>query len=132
MFDFELPPFNDGVCRDEDPDVFHQTGTGGAAAAKRICEGCPRMLECRAWILGLEARLGEKQSGVWGGLAANARPKPKRVFCRSGRHVYDGSDVKGCPECRRESEAARVRDRGPGVVRAAYSWMDEVDAPWAS
>ncbi|WP_081007993.1 WhiB family transcriptional regulator [Mycobacteroides immunogenum] len=139
MIDFEPPPFRDGICRETDPDLFHQIDRGGVEAAKRVCRGCPRMLECRDWILDLEARLGERQSGVWGGLAARARPKPKKVFCGSGLHRIDESwDFENgrCSACRSEAQrrldAEKIAARRSARLADSYSWMDEVDAPWAS
>ncbi|MFM9694533.1 WhiB family transcriptional regulator [Streptomyces europaeiscabiei] len=51
----------------EAPDAWHSDRTTGEAA-ERLCEGCPALLECRAYGLS-DSRL----SGVWGGLTEAER-----------------------------------------------------------
>lgn len=142
-----LPPFSDGLCREIDPIVFFPDNRSGVAAAQKACSLCPRKSECRAWVIELETRLGERQSGVWGGLAAAARPNPKPVLCKSRRHRRDefgeitASGDWRCKACREEAQArsdakkiaarSAARKQAP-VESGGYSWMDEVDAPWAS
>lgn len=60
-----------------DPDLwFPEKGrTEVARAAKRVCQHCPVLDECRTWALA-HPQLAEH--GVWGGLT----PKERRAFDR--------------------------------------------------
>lgn len=140
------PPFSDGACRNVDPDVFFPSNGNAVITPRRICGACPRLVECRDWILGLEKRLGERQAGVWASMSERERPKPKPVLCRSGRHrIEDHGEITAagvwrCGACRSEaqarSDAKKVAARSAASKQSrqesGYSWMDEVDAPWAS
>ena len=64
-----------GACREADSRIFfHPAGERGEArekreqAAKRVCAGCPVLLDCRRYAL--EA---EEPYGVWGGLSEDER-----------------------------------------------------------
>lgn len=58
----------DAACSHVDPELFYPEKGGSAAAAKRICEGCPVRAECLVWAL----ERGER-FGVWGGLSERER-----------------------------------------------------------
>jgi WhiB family redox-sensing transcriptional regulator len=64
---------DNAACKDEDPEKFFPSGTGvkgqrQAAAAERICRGCPVRVECQA-----QKRSTGSTSGVWGGRGAVRR-----------------------------------------------------------
>jgi len=73
------------ACRGRDPELFfpvhRKRGSAGyrAAAAKRICAGCPVSGECLGWAI----RHGEDW-GIWGGLNELER-RQLRVHLRSIR-----------------------------------------------
>lgn len=64
-----------GACRDHDPAIFfHPDGERGRArasrerAAKRVCERCPVLWQCRR-----QALATQEPYGVWGGLTERER-----------------------------------------------------------
>jgi WhiB family transcriptional regulator, redox-sensing transcriptional regulator len=61
----------EGACR-EHPEIswFPEQGDTGIAA-KRICQGCFVVKECREWSLAQ----GSELQGIWGGLDARGRRK---------------------------------------------------------
>ncbi len=67
----------EGACRTLDTEMFfHPDGERGpsrrnrAAEAKRICAGCPVMMECR-----IHSFRAKEPYGVWGGLTEEERRK---------------------------------------------------------
>lgn len=55
--------FTGGVCLTHpDPDLWHSENDDDLLEAKRVCRTCPIMMECRAYAIRNEERLG-----VWGG-----------------------------------------------------------------
>lgn len=52
----------------DDPDLFFRGDDTSVAAAKEICEGCPFLMECRAWAVG-----NVDEYGVWGGTTRTER-----------------------------------------------------------
>jgi WhiB family redox-sensing transcriptional regulator len=64
-----------GACREADPTLFfHPENERGparrkrAATAKRVCDGCPVLSECREHALA-----SQEPYGVWGGLSEEDR-----------------------------------------------------------
>ncbi|MEU5660144.1 WhiB family transcriptional regulator [Streptomyces sp. NPDC047737] len=51
------------ACRDEDPELFFPTTAEDREKAKRVCAGCPVVLQCRDLAANFQA-----PSGVWGGI----------------------------------------------------------------
>jgi WhiB family transcriptional regulator, redox-sensing transcriptional regulator len=60
-------------CAYVDPDLWypHEKGDPGIQA-KRICRRCPVKIECLAYALD-----NDERHGIWGGLSAQERAKPK-------------------------------------------------------
>lgn len=63
------------ICRDEDPDLFFETGTSGPALlqiaeAKTVCRRCPTVQGCLEWAL---ANPRATEWGTWGGKSADER-----------------------------------------------------------
>ncbi|MGW5610955.1 WhiB family transcriptional regulator [Streptomyces sp. NPDC003753] len=61
------------ACRFEDPELFFPVSDDGLSLlqverARRVCDRCPVLRECRGWAL----RYGETD-GVWGGLTPGQR-----------------------------------------------------------
>ncbi|MFF5778189.1 WhiB family transcriptional regulator [Streptomyces virginiae] len=62
-----------GLCRQEDPELFDTRGRSGsrllarAATAKAICARCPVVEACLSWALSMEGNdtLGWRH-GIWG------------------------------------------------------------------
>lgn len=72
-----------GVCREEDPELFWPIGNSGPALeqlaeAVAVCRVCPVMQECRDWSLATDQR-----HGVWGGLGEDERRALKRRNART-------------------------------------------------
>ncbi len=70
----------EGSCRDMDTELFfHPEGERGparrrrAAEAKKICAGCPVMMECRAHSIA-----AREPYGIWGGLTEEERRRINR------------------------------------------------------
>jgi hypothetical protein len=69
----------EAACREVDPEVFFPTAESGpahtaqAAAAKRVCAGCPVRARCLAWATDHLAY------GVAGGLDAGERRARRQV-----------------------------------------------------
>lgn len=63
-----------GACRAFDPSMFYPETEAAAAKAKRICEGCDVLLDCRAYAMS-----SRENSGVWGGLSERER---RRIWRR--------------------------------------------------
>ncbi len=61
------------ACRDADPDLFFPASDEKAAAAIKICQGCPVSAECLDWAL--EMRI---TYGVWGGATERDRRRLRR------------------------------------------------------
>ncbi|MDT0347551.1 WhiB family transcriptional regulator [Streptomyces litchfieldiae] len=62
-----------GVCREEDPELFFPIGNTGPALlqieeAKAVCRRCPVMEQCLQWAM--ETR---QEHGVWGGMSEDER-----------------------------------------------------------
>ncbi|WP_435609982.1 WhiB family transcriptional regulator [Streptomyces sp. C10-9-1] len=61
-----------GLCRGEDPDLFSDERR--ATEAKRVCDRCPALFDCRAWACTIESGLAEdSREGVIGGLDPHQR-----------------------------------------------------------
>ena len=74
MADIEERPWAAyGACRGADPNLFFPTEEDDAAAALRICGGCPVQAECLEWAL--ESRV---RYGVWGGTTERDRRRLSR------------------------------------------------------
>ncbi|HSX33305.1 MAG TPA: WhiB family transcriptional regulator [Candidatus Saccharimonadales bacterium] len=63
----------EGICKDEDPDLFFPIGNDGpallqTAQAKAVCRRCPVKDECLQWAL----ETGQ-DDGVWGALSKDER-----------------------------------------------------------
>ena len=56
----------DGLCLNEDPEIFFQTET--IAEAKKICNDCPVRKQCLEY-----ANIHEANDGVFGGLTGAER-----------------------------------------------------------
>ena len=69
----------DAACKEAPPEVswFPAHGQRGLAA-KRVCQRCLCLYECRAWALGQGAEL----AGIWGGL-----DERERRAVRAGRRA---------------------------------------------
>lgn len=85
----------DAACREVDPELFFPPagpiGLASAAAARRVCAGCPVRRDCLEAALRVEdGRYG--RYGMWGGMTPKERYQLSR--CRAGtcRHT------NGCPE----------------------------------
>ncbi len=61
------------LCQQTDPEVFFPHKNSTSLVAKRICNLCPVMAECREYALGHDERYG-----VWGGCSANERREIRR------------------------------------------------------
>jgi WhiB family redox-sensing transcriptional regulator len=79
-----------GVCRDADPRLFfHPEGERGPARrnrdveAKRLCEACPVMADCREHALAVR-----EPYGVWGGLTEDDR---EGVYAAHRQHLLTAS-----------------------------------------
>lgn len=89
MIELGIPPFNDGLCGQADPEDFHPEGTGLAKTcaenrAKAICNGapdsgidpCPARESCLMWQLQYEGDLSARgRYGVYGGLNPDERAR---------------------------------------------------------
>lgn len=69
---------NQAACRDQDPELFFPTGTGGPAAlqteqAKAVCRPCPVSEACLAWALDTG-----QDFGIWSGTTEEERRATKR------------------------------------------------------
>lgn len=69
------PPVADddrAACKSYDPDLFFsKTGRSAAEAlAKRICQGCPVLEECKAWAMPVS-----DLHGVWAATTAYERKR---------------------------------------------------------
>lgn len=76
----------EGLCRTTDPEeFFHPEGERGSARrlrderAKRVCERCPVILECREHALA-----AREPYGVWGGLSEDEREQELARRSRRG------------------------------------------------
>jgi WhiB family redox-sensing transcriptional regulator len=69
------PWYDQAACLDPDvdPEIFFPGDGERAEPAKRICQGCPVMDECRDWALANDERFG-----VWGGLSERERRRVKK------------------------------------------------------
>lgn len=61
-------------CRDYDAEIFFDNDT---SRAKRICQICPVISECRAEAFELDI-----EHGVWGGMSGKQRRHQKRAVVR--------------------------------------------------
>lgn len=73
------------VCAQTDPDAFFPEKGGSTKEAKKICNGCPVMKQCREWALDNDERFG-----IWGGLSERERRRLKRGV------VDDDPDEEPC------------------------------------
>lgn len=68
----------DGLCRNQDPELWFPVGNSGPALlqeqiAKDFCNACPSRVPCRRYALG-----NGIEDGVWGGLGELERRSLKR------------------------------------------------------
>lgn len=65
-----LPPFHGAVCSTVDPEIFFPTagGMNSVTQAKRICEVCPALNECRTFAIN-----NRIDYGVWGATTPRER-----------------------------------------------------------
>lgn len=65
-----LPPFTGAVCSTVDPEIFFPTAGGfnSVTLAKRICEVCPALNECRTFAIKHDIKFG-----VWGATTPRER-----------------------------------------------------------
>jgi WhiB family redox-sensing transcriptional regulator len=83
-----------GLCGDEDPELFFPDGEKGAVAreqiaqAKAVCAVCPVLAQCREWEL-TPTREGKLRNefGVFAGLSAGERQAALRHGYRAGAEV---------------------------------------------
>ena len=87
-----------GSCRRLSPDAFfHPEGERGSArvsratAAKRVCDDCPVLTQCR--IHALSAR---EPYGIWGGLTEEDR---ERIYARIAIADYPRARGEGADMC---------------------------------
>lgn len=69
-----------GLCRGEDPDLFHpaQGGRYKTAKAKTVCGDCPVRITCLNFALDNWEDLGPGRWGVWGGTSEEERKELAR------------------------------------------------------
>lgn len=75
----------EGLCKDEDPELFFPEGKGHVEAtreAKGICSRCPIVEEC----LAVAMKNGEKY-GIWGGTTAKEREYLRRRPHQVSSHI---------------------------------------------
>lgn len=63
----------DAACAGMDPDTFFPHDTDGATAAKAICRRCDVQIECLAYALEQDEKLG-----IWGGMGQRQRERIRR------------------------------------------------------
>jgi WhiB family redox-sensing transcriptional regulator len=66
-------------CVQADPELWFPERGGSVADAKRVCSRCPVRRECLDWAV----RQPEALQGIWGGLTAHERRKPRRQLRRA-------------------------------------------------
>jgi WhiB family transcriptional regulator, redox-sensing transcriptional regulator len=57
-----------GVCMTTDPDLFFPDKGVNVVEAKKVCAGCPVVVECASYAVRADERYG-----VWGGLSERDR-----------------------------------------------------------
>jgi WhiB family transcriptional regulator, redox-sensing transcriptional regulator len=62
--------FDDGLCRQTDPEAFFPEKGGSTREAKKVCAGCTVRAECLSYALENDERFG-----IWGGLSERERRK---------------------------------------------------------
>jgi WhiB family redox-sensing transcriptional regulator len=61
-------------CQNEEPEIFFSQTESDEAKAKKVCQGCPVIKECRAFILSWEKGAAlEDRFGIYAGLTAAER-----------------------------------------------------------
>ncbi|MFJ9239839.1 WhiB family transcriptional regulator [Streptomyces anulatus] len=78
-----------GICKEEDPDLFFPVGNTGPALlqieeAKAVCRRCPVMETCGDWALDTG-----QDTGIWGGLSEDERRAIKRRVARRRAAAYN-------------------------------------------
>lgn len=97
-------------CTSADPEIFfpEKGRIDQAAAARRICAGCPVKTECLEFALE-----NDEEWGVWGGLSERERRRLKSGGvvplrrCRAGLHVMSDANRSTdgrCRACRNASD----------------------------
>lgn len=72
------------LCAQVDPDLFFpELGPGEAAAAKRICSGCPVKAPCALFMAGFQAQFD--LYGIAGGMAAPGRNRLRKELAAEER-----------------------------------------------
>jgi WhiB family redox-sensing transcriptional regulator len=88
-----MPDWRHGArCTEYDPELFwpksdtSSEGIAQIARAKKVCEKCPVLEECRAWAMDLGPKL---HGGVFGGLTEDERASIRRreARARAGKPV---------------------------------------------
>jgi WhiB family redox-sensing transcriptional regulator len=74
------------ACRSQDPELFFPIGTTGPALAqaeeaKAVCQACPVLVDCLAWVMNSEPP--GQEAGVCAGLSENERRSMKRRASRA-------------------------------------------------
>lgn len=67
------------LCQHVSPEIFFPEKGANVRQAKRICEGCPVLKECRSYALAHRDLIG-----VWGGLSDRDRALVRRGALRAG------------------------------------------------
>lgn len=108
-----------------DPDVMfpHPTNLTAVAKAKKVCRGCPVTAACLEW-----ADEADIRDGVWGGLTAAERGRPKKRpgvinpkrTCKCGA-PFQASQANQfrCPPCSRRTNAPPTKAPARILARAA-------------
>lgn len=69
-----------GLCAQTDPEAFFPDSGGSPAAAKKICEKCPVLEDCREHAIS-----DPSLYGVWGALTDAERRRIRRAASRPSR-----------------------------------------------
>lgn len=115
----------DAACKDvPEPDVFFPGKGEDAEAAKRICAGCPVLVECLAFALAT-MRAADRDHGVYGGLtpAERARLRGGPALHRAPRLDSQVQAVIGHRLANRVGLASAARALGVTPEALAYAWQ---------
>ena len=105
---------DDAACRDV-PDLMApaEGEPEDTDTARRICDACPVLADCRAWVLALSQEFDP--SGIVAGLTPQQRTR------RRAKPVVRHPDAKECSRCRLTRPAGDFhRERGKPDGLAAY------------
>jgi WhiB family transcriptional regulator, redox-sensing transcriptional regulator len=101
------------LCAQSDPDLWFPEKGGTSAEARRICEGCPVLMECIAHTERVEATVGP-QEGAWAG--RNRRSRRAASAAKCGREDRDRSIRRLTDEGLTASEIALKLGCNPRTV----------------